>query len=187
MAYDDPDLASSMKAIREQIVRNGGGGIQSLTRGFRTTARTLGRDPADQRIDLRSGLPELLSNLKVSLSPGELERSVKALDRDGNGSLDVEEFLSCLAPPMNITRNQAVDRAFDRIDKDKDGLISKTDIAKLATDDPRYNNLCRMCDRNGDGVIDREEFHNYYREISGSIERDEAFLQLLQRSWRDLR
>jgi Ca2+-binding EF-hand superfamily protein len=186
MSYDDPDLRSSMKLIRDQIVRNGGGGVQSLSRRFRATARSLGRDPADQRLDLQSELPELLSNLKVSLTPEQLERTRKALNRDENGSLDVDEFLACLAPQTNTVRTQAVDKVFDRLDKDGDDMISTADIGKIATDDPRYNNLCRMCDRNGDGVIDREEFHNYYREISGSVDRDDAFLQLLKRSWRGI-
>jgi hypothetical protein len=41
-----------------------------------------------------------------------------------------------------------------------------------------------MCDRNADGVIEREEFHNHYREISRSIEPDGAFIGALRRAWR---
>jgi Ca2+-binding EF-hand superfamily protein len=176
---DDPELGAAMKLIREQIVQQGGGGLQALGRRFRIVD-----DNGDGRIDLANELPKMLQELKINLPPGELEKTVRLLDRDGNGSLDFDEFLFCLAPPMNAARVQMVNRVFDKLDKDKDGVLSRTDIALKTTDDPRYNHLCRLCDKNGSGQIERNEFLDYYREISPSIDRDDYFQTMLNSAWK---
>jgi Ca2+-binding EF-hand superfamily protein len=176
---DDPELDATMKLIREQIVRQGGGGIQALGRRFR-----IADDDGDRRIDLQNELPKMLKELKIDLTPAQLEKTIRLLDRDGNGSLDFEEFLFCLAPPMNAARVQMVNRIFDKLDRDKDGVLSRGDIALKAADDPRYNHLCRLCDKNGSGQIERAEFLDYYREISPSIDRDDYFQTMLSSAWK---
>jgi Ca2+-binding EF-hand superfamily protein len=175
----DPDLDVVMAVVREQIILNGGGGIQKLRRIF------LGADTSgDQKLDLQTELPKLLADIRVTLSPAEQQELGRLLDRDGNGTLDFDEFLFCLAPPLNETRSQWVNKVFDKLDKDKDGKLTRADFARTGTTDPRYNNLARICDKNGTGSVDRDEFVNYYREISPSIRRDDAFIELLVSAWK---
>jgi Ca2+-binding EF-hand superfamily protein len=168
-----------MAVVREQIILNGGGGIQKLRRTFLKADSS-----GDQKLDLQNELPRLLADIRVAISPEEQQDLFRLLDRDGNGTLDFEEFLYCLAPPLNDTRAQWVNKVFDKLDKDKDGKLTRADFARAGTTDPRYNNLSRICDKSGTGAVDREEFVNYYREISPSIRRDDAFVEVLTSAWK---
>ena len=178
-AAQDAELDKLMNEIREQIVKHGGGGIHAMGRKFR-----IADDNRNGLLDLREELPKMLRELKINISPADLQRVQKLLDRDGSGTIDYEEFLHHLAPPMNATRIQWVNKVFDKLDRDKSGRITKADIAKAQNCDARYNNLCRLCDKNGDASIDREELIDYYREISPSIDTDEYFIQMLTAAWK---
>ncbi|OHT13879.1 Calcyphosin-like protein [Tritrichomonas foetus] len=176
---NDEELDALMGQIREQIVKHGGGGIASLGRKFR-----IADDNRDYRIDLKEELPKVLRELKINISAENLKKVQTLLDRDRNGSIDYEEFLYHLAPPMNALRVEWVNKVFDKLDKDRSGKIKKDDLAKAQNADARYNNLCRLCDKRGDGVIDREELIDYYREISPSIDSDEYFVTMLTNAWK---
>ena len=178
-AAQDAELDKIMTEIREQIVKHGGGGIHALGRKFR-----IADDNGNGQLDLKEELPKMIREIKVTLTPEQMTKVQKLLDRDGSGTIDYEEFLYHLAPPMNATRIQWVNKVFDKLDKDKSGRITKSDIAKAQNCDARYNNLCRLCDKNGDGCIDREELIDYYREISPSIDTDEYFIQMLTAAWK---
>lgn len=176
---EDRELDSIMNEIREQIVKHGGGGIRALGRKFR-----IADDNGDKKIDLREELPKLIKELKVNLSAQQIARVSKLLDRDGSGTIDFEEFVFHLAPPMNETRIAWVNKVFDKLDKDKSGKVTKEDLARAQNCDSRYNNLCRLCDKNSDHIVDREELIDYYREISPSIDTDEYFITMLTNAWK---
>jgi Ca2+-binding EF-hand superfamily protein len=175
----DPELDEIMGILREQILLHGGGGIQALRKKYLRPGES-----GDRRIDLAQELPNLLADIKILLSPEDQVELARLLDRDGNGSLEFDEFLFCLAPHLNPVRTQWVNKVFDKLDKDKDGLLTRADFARAATTDPRYNDLCRICDRNGSGSVDNEEFINYYRELSPGIDRDDDFIAVLLSAWK---
>lgn len=175
----ETELNTIMNEIREQIVKHGGGGIRALGRKFR-----IADDDGNGKIGLKDELPKMLTEIKVTLTPEQLTKVQKLLDRDGSGYIDYEEFVYHIAPPMSATRIQWVNKVFDKLDTDKSGHVTKADLARAQNCDARYNNLCKLCDKNGDGTIDREELIDYYREISPSIDTDEYFIQMLTAAWK---
>ena len=176
---NDEELQKIMNEVREQIVKHGGGGISSISRKFRIVDNN-----SDARIDLKNELPQMLKEIKVNLPAEQVTKLTQLLDRDRNGYIDYEEFLYHVAPPMSPTRIEWVNKVFDKLDKNRNGVVSKEDLAKAQNADARYNNLCRLCDKRGDGVIDRDELIDYYREISPSIDTDEYFITMLTNAWK---
>ena len=179
MQSSTSELDAIMNEIREQIVKHGGGGIRALGRKFR-----IADDDGNRQLDLQNELPKMIKEIKVTLTSEQMTKVQKLLDRDGSGSIDYEEFLYHLAPPMTPTRIEWVNKVFDKLDKDGSGVVTRADLAKAQNCDARYNNLCRLADRNADGTIDREELIDYYREISPSIDTDEYFILMIKNAWK---
>lgn len=173
------ELDQLMNQIRTQIVAHGGGGISALGRKFH-----IADDNGDKKLDLKYELPKMLEEIKVKLTKDELTRVSTLLDRDGNGSINFEEFLFHLAPPMSQRRIEVVNEIFGKIDKNKSGHLTKEDIGTGNRAESSFKNLSNLFDQNGDGSISREEFINYYREISPSIDTDEYFETMMHNAWK---
>jgi Ca2+-binding EF-hand superfamily protein len=47
-----------------------------------------------------------------------------------------------------------------------------------------FANLLKSYDSDGDGQITRDEFIDYYREISPSIDNDECFALMIKNAWK---
>lgn len=175
---EEAERNNMMESIRQQIVKRGGGSIAALERRFYNADTN-----NDQKISLKDELPKLLSDLKINFNAQQVERLGQLLDLDHDGTIDFDEFLYYIAPPLNPLRTEYVNRIFDKLDKSRSGKISKEELAKAQNSDARYNPLCKLCDKRGDGVIDRQELIDFYREISPSIESDGEFITMLQNSW----
>lgn len=171
------NLQNLMDEILEQIVQHGGGAIAQLERKFN-------ENPGDGRIHLKEELPQILKEIRINLSPDKVDSLITLLDLDHNGTIDFDEFIFNIAPPLNDVRYGWVNRVFDKVDRDRSGKISKEELAKVQDVDSRYNHICRLCDKRGDGVIDRQELIDYYRELSPSIDSDEKFVSLLVNTWK---
>ena len=174
---DNRELENLMDQIRDQIVKHGGGGIAQLERKFNSTE-------GDGRINLKQDLAGILKEIHVNLSPEQVGKLESLLDFDHNGAIDYDEFLFNIAPPLNGVRNEWVNRVFDKLDRDRTGAIPKEELARVQDVDSRYNHICRLCDKRGDGVIDRQDFIDYYRELSPTIDSDEKFVSLLRTTWK---
>lgn len=181
------DLDSIMKRIREKIVSRGAVGIDGLGRLFR-----IADDNGSRNLDLHEELPKLLGDIGVLINKTEIDELARILDRDGNGMISYDEFIYHLAPPMNARRIDIVNKAYNSIDKNNDGHITIEDIKKINPDNGTrrtsaqafFDNFTRCFDKNGNGSITREEFIDYYRDISPSIDNDEYFETMLKNAWR---
>jgi Ca2+-binding EF-hand superfamily protein len=186
------DLNSLMSRIRQRIIERGAIGIKGIGRLFR-----IADDNRDQSIDLDNELPKLMGDIGVILNKTELNELARLLDRDGNGRVSYDEFLFQMAPPLNEERIRWINKAFDKLDVDGSGKISIADAEAVhnpksselirlgkTTASAIFANLLRSYDEDGDGLITRDEFIDYYREISPSIDTDEYFALMIKNAWK---
>ena len=186
------ELEPLMERIRERIVKRGAVGIRGLSRLFR-----IADDDGNHMIDLHNELPKLMGDIGVILNKTELTELARLLDRNGDGSIDYEEFLYYMAPPMSDERLKWVNKAFDKLDADGSGVVSIEDLRAVHNQETSelvrsgktsaeaiFQNLCDSFDKDADGTITRDEFIEYYREISPSIDNDEYFALMMQNAWK---
>jgi Ca2+-binding EF-hand superfamily protein len=186
------DLNSLMTRIRTRIVERGAVGIKGIGRLFR-----IADDNNDRVIDLVNELPKLMGDIGVILNKTELNELIRLLDRDGSGSISYDEFLYQMAPPLNEERIRWINKAFDKLDVDGSGVVNIADLEAVhnpkaselvrmgkTTANAIFANLLKSYDSDGDGQITRDEFIDYYREISPSIDNDEYFALMIKNAWK---
>lgn len=116
-------------------------------------------------------IEELGSGLRgLGLNPTEAEirALMKEADKDGSGELNFDEFVrlykKCFA--ITVVTEEEVRTQFKRLDKNDDGTINAQELRELLItgDEPltkaEANALIAEFDKNGDGVLDLEEFVN---------------------------
>ncbi|EAX96145.1 EF hand family protein [Trichomonas vaginalis G3] len=179
-----PSLEELLARIRAKIISRGSTGIQGLGRLFR-----IADDNGDRKIDLKNEFPKLMGDIGVLLNKAEIAELGVLLDRNGDGSIDFDEFVFYLGPPMNAARQGAIDDVFNQLDADKSGTFDLNDIRirnpNLTQSDQQNiaQNLFRSFDKNGDNSITKEEFNLYYREVSPNFNTDQQFIETIYRSW----
>jgi Ca2+-binding EF-hand superfamily protein len=151
--------------------------------------------------DKRLSRDELMYGLRdygISINPTELEQLFLIFDRDKNGFVDFDEFLVAIKGPMNERRKRLVKMAFDILDTDGSGEItieeleSKYDVsanpgvkAGKITRRQAMEEFMSQWDRtNKDGLVTLEEFEDYYKDISASIDGDDYFELMIRNAWR---
>ncbi|GLE04435.1 hypothetical protein PINS_up013377 [Pythium insidiosum] len=166
-------------------------GLNSLQRTLRIMDsngdRRLSKD------ELRIGLQKI----GVSVTFHELDQLFSVLDADRSGCVDSDEFLVAMRGDMNARRLALVHTAFDRLDRDRDGTVTLAELRR-AFDVSRHpevqsgrlsaNDALRLFAqqwdvKDRDGVISRDEFELYYRNVSASIDRDDYFELMMRNAW----
>jgi calcyphosin len=129
----------------------------------------------------------------LSLSDADIKGLFAAFDRNGDGSIDYDEFIRTLQGSMNNFRKKLVGQAFDKIDRDGSGFVDITDLKGVynATRHPdvvsgkkteedilleflqtfeTHHNICNSVAP--DHIVTREEFEEYYNNVSASVDND---------------
>ncbi|KAI3462608.1 hypothetical protein Pfo_019271 [Paulownia fortunei] len=108
-------------------------------------------------------LGTILSGLGSATSAEEVERIMSELDTDGDGYIDLSEFKSFHCGGGG-DGNKELKEAFDLYDKDKNGMISASELHSVLRslgEKCSINDCGRMIssfDVDGDGCINYEEF-----------------------------
>ena len=98
----------------------------------------------------------------------ELQDMINEVDADGDGTLDFDEFCNMMARRMKESdQEEELRERFKLFDKDGNGLIDRDELRmvmaqlgeKLSADD--IDEMINDADRNGDGLIDYNEFVKY--------------------------
>lgn len=108
-----------------------------------------------------------MSALGFEPKESEIKKMVSDMDKDGDASVDLEEFYIMMAEQMNKKEGkQELLKGFKLFDKDNSGKISLknlTDVAKELGETCSAAELAEIlkeCDDDGDGEINEEDFLN---------------------------
>lgn len=126
-------------------------------------------------------------------------------DADRSGELSYDEFLRALRGPMNPFRKKLVGQAYNKLDRDGSGFIDVNDI-KGVYNASRHPDVLQgkkteeqilmefletfethhSCRNNGapDHIVTKEEFEEYYNNVSSSIDNDQYFELMMNNAWK---
>uniref|UniRef100_A0A1I8IW38 Calcyphosin-like protein n=1 Tax=Macrostomum lignano TaxID=282301 RepID=A0A1I8IW38_9PLAT len=134
----------------------------------------------------------------ADLSKQEMDAIFDKVDKDGSGSLDFDEFLAALRPPMSNARRELITKAFKKLDKTCDGVITVEDLKGVYnckhhpkfrngewTEDDVFKEFAAHLrgEGNVDGTITKDEFMNYYSGVSASVDNDAYFALIMKTAY----
>jgi len=178
--------------FREKVLERGGSaGIHSLSRIFRLM---------DTNDDRRIGVEELqiaLEHYGLPLSRDESEKLIHTIDKDKSGKVSITEFLLAIRGTINQRRQQMIDMAYGVLDKTGNGVITIDDIVgtynvkhdpdvlagTIPPDQALETFLSQFDTIDKDGVVSKQEFTDYYRNVSASIDNDDYFELMIRNAW----
>ena len=106
----------------------------------------------------------------IKINPEELEKLIKSIDFDGNGSIEFEEFIRMTLPKEQLFTDINLKNAFDMFDLDKNGSISMSEILEVIGADKEIDKnvieeLRAEILRDGDEEIDFKHFKEIMLEL----------------------
>lgn len=174
-------------------LKNGASGIKTLGRKFRIMDNN-----GNRRLDWDEFYVGCRECRISHMSRDELREVFDYFDKDGSGSLDYEEFLGAVRPPMSKIRKQLIQKAFAKMDKTGDQIITIDDMIGVydASKHPKVKNgemtekqVLREFLRNfeaadnADGQVTLDEWMDYYSGVSVSIDDDAYFSLMMYNCW----
>lgn len=187
-----------IEKIKDKCKSRGCRGIQSMGRTFR-----IWDDSGDGRLDHEEAL-KAFKELRIGLTDEERERAFQLFDRDGSGQINYEEFLRTLRGEMNQFRKNLAMQAFHIMDKNGNGIIELSDIkgvynatkhpdviaGKKSEDEILFEFLDTFeihhtpdISNDRDGEVTKEEWIEYYNNVSMSIDDDKYFELMMNNAW----
>lgn len=146
-----------------------------------------------------------LSDYGLGFSKAEQSALFKYFDVDGSGSISYDEFLRSIRGPMNMARKKLVAQAFSKLDKDGNGWVDINDVRGVYTAKRHPDVLAgkksedqvlqefletfetahAMRDNSAPNyVVTKDEFEEYYNQISASIDDDAYFALMINNAWK---
>jgi len=188
-----------MERIRNKLVARGVRGIISIGRAFKIMD-----DDNSKTLDIFE-FKKAAKDYRFDLNDVEVEKAFLAFDRRGTGKIDYEDFLRTVRGNMTPFRRKIVDQAFNLMDKDRSGSIDINDIkgvynarfhpevkAGKKTEEEvllefletfeQHHNL--IAAEGADHTVTKEEWFEYYENISMSIDLDSYFELMMNNCWK---
>lgn len=190
------DVKNILLRIRDAFIERSGGGV---TGAFRLIGRRFRiMDDDGNRFLSKSEFIKSIADVGLKLSQNEIDKVIAAMDADGNGSIDYEEYLQVARGPMSTARKLVVHEAFQKIDLDRDGVVTmaelktKYDVSrhpKVVSGEMSVDEVLRDFSSDWDihdknGKITFAEFADYYNGISASVDNDELFDLMIRSAWK---
>lgn len=187
-----PGVPKVVETFREKIIERGGMlGIRTIGRMFRIMD-----DSGDHKLS-RSELTTGLHDYGLRFTPDEFEALWRFLDRDRSGTIDYDEFLRGVRGEMNDRRVGMVELAWEVLDKTKDGKVTIDDLrgtydpsfhpevvkGTMTPDEALAQFLAQWDTKKADGVVEWDEFLEYYDSVSCSIDDDDYFELMMRNAW----
>ena len=185
--------------MRNKLATRGARGIIGLGKQFRIMD-----DNNSRSLDLYE-FSKAMKDYMLGFTDSEIRALYNYFDYDRSGQLSYDEFLQSIRGPLNASRKKLVVQAFNKMDRDGNSWIDINDIkgvysAKshpdvLAGRKSEEQILMEFLEtfethhslrNNGapDHVVTREEFEEYYANISASIDNDQYFELMMNNAWK---
>merc|ERR1712146_123494 len=132
------------------------------------------------------------------VSKVEASQLLKAYDRNNDGVISYDEFIRGMRGSLNSRRLKLVVKAFKKLDKTGDGVITVEDMRgvfsarhhpKVISGEMKEEYALEIFVNSFDGsnVKDKrvhlDEFEDYYSNISSAIDDDEYFVRMMEKVW----
>lgn len=120
---------------------------------------------------------------------------MKYYDVNGDGYISYEEFISGLRDPLSSRKQKVVDRAFEKLDSQRQGKLKLYDIVEIMDVSSNAEYVAGKKSReqlisefleafDGQPVITKLDWDNYYIDVAMSVPSDEYFVKLLESAWK---
>uniref|UniRef100_A0A7S1CH19 EF-hand domain-containing protein n=1 Tax=Bicosoecida sp. CB-2014 TaxID=1486930 RepID=A0A7S1CH19_9STRA len=189
----NPETRSAVERVRRVIAERGG------LNGIRTLARIMATmdDSGNRKLD-RDEFKYGLRDYGLELPEKDFDKVLTAFDRNGDGVIDFDEFLRGVRGKLNKRRRDLILMAYDVLDKDGSGIVDRRDIeaAYDVSQNPDVVSGKKTADEaltefmsqwegatTTDGIITREEFLDYYKDVSASVDDDDYFELMIRNAW----
>lgn len=184
---------SNIEKLRQACLARGANGIIGLGRLFRIMD-----DDGNKKLN-RDEFEKGIIEYGLGFGKDEISSMFAEMDKDGSGCVSFNEFLINIRPPLSQARLNAIDAAFGKMDKTGDGSITVDDLKGVydASQHPQVLNGEMTTEQvfrlfmntfdtpgQGDGIVTKNEFINYYAGISASIDSDEYFVTMIKNCWK---
>ena len=181
-----------LEKLREALKQRGAHGFCGLQRSFRIM------DVDGSRSLDRGEFKNAMESINVLLTSTQLEEIFQYFDKDNSNSIEYDEFLTGLRGTLSPKRMKLVSLAFDVLDVDKSGVVDATDVALIydpsehpavvsgaKSKEAVLREFLDTFDVGGevDGKVTRDEFVNYYTNISASIDNEDYFELMIRNAW----
>mmetsp|Transcript_10864 Transcript_10864/g.22298 ORF Transcript_10864/g.22298 Transcript_10864/m.22298 type:complete len:890 (+) Transcript_10864:3-2672(+) len=181
-----------LKKLREELKSRGARGITGLARKFRIMD-----DDDSKSLDVKE-FAKAMRECNLRLGKEDLGMLFAFFDADGGGTITYDEFLEGVRGDINDRRKELIMLAFNVIDKDGNGVLEPEDVVDTydaskhpdvltgrKTRDEVLAEFLDTFDVGGekDGMVTKDEFINYYKNISASIDSDEYFELMIRNAW----
>jgi Ca2+-binding EF-hand superfamily protein len=194
---NDPE-ALAIK-LKEKLATRGARGIIGLQRQFKIM------DDDNSKSLNKYEFSKAMNDFMLGFNQGQVGALFDYFDVDGNGTVSYDEFLRSIRGPMNMARKKIVAQAFKKLDKDGNGWIDINDVRGVykadkhpdvksgkKTEDQILQEFLETFEtahamRNNDApnyVVTKEEFDEYYNNISCSIDDDMYFMTMMNNAWK---
>lgn len=174
-----------------ELKRRGANGIRGLGIVFRRMDNN-----GDKKMDRHEFMWGLREN-GHSLTPSEFERIFKYFDKNNDGKISYDEFLRGIRGDLNAFRKGFVMQAYAKLDRTGDGIVDMNDMLAIydVSFHPKFktgemskadvlNEFMAQWDTvEKDGKITKEEFIDYYTDVSASIDEDDYFELMIRNAW----
>ena len=193
-----------MAHLRNNLVQRGPRGLMSIRRTF-----MLIDENSDKRIQF-SEFEKMFKRYRFNLSQTEINNLFNYFDKDGSGYIDYGEFIGGILGDLSKFRKDILKQVFDKIDKDETGTITVGQLREAYN--PKEHPLVRQGKRSEDEIlgdfidsleyhfsllnekndenvdvndikIDFDEFCDFYKTISLSVEDDKYFEIMVMSEW----
>ena len=146
-----------------------------------------------------------MTDYMLGFSEQEIKKLFAYFDFDRSGFIEFDEFIRAIRGPMNAGRKKITAQVYKKLDKDGNGWIDINDIrgvytankhpdvlAGKKTEDQILQEFLETFEtahamRNNEApnyVVTKEEFDEYYNNISASIDDDAYFEQMMISAWK---